>query len=125
MADTHTPPNFAGRLLDLLGAKSTYRKLIQAWCKAEGGLAKWNPMNTTYDLPGATDYNSVGVKDYAKPLDGICATALTLANGYYDGLLGALQGGKLTAEEVVTTYSAEIQKWGTNPQVILEVLKEG
>jgi hypothetical protein len=125
MSQTHFPPNWDGRLLAVVGADPGYqqgRRLLGAWATAEGGTAKWNPLNTTYGLPGATDYNSVGVKNYRRPTEGVCATALTLVNGYYPHILAALQGGTRTAEQIVNDFPDEFRRWGTNPQTILEVL---
>ena len=97
-------------------------RLLEAWQRAEGGDARWNPLNTTFDLPGATNYNSVGVKNYPRATWGVCATALTLTNGRYAGILGALQAAKLSAAEIVETCRDQFQTWGTNPDTILAVL---
>lgn len=124
MSQTHLPPNWIRRLLGLLGAPIVPESidLFWAWQRAEGGNARWNPLNTTYGLPYATDYNSVHVRNYGHPVDGICATALTLTNGYYDGILGALQGGQKTARQIVEENRAEFQKWGTGAFPILRIL---
>src|SRR4051812_17585494 len=37
---------------------------LEAWHRAEGGTAAFNWLNTTQGAAGATDYNSVGVKNY-------------------------------------------------------------
>lgn len=123
---THIPPNFIRRLLGVLGAPIVPESidLFWAWQRAEGGNAKWNPLNTTFVLNrGETDYNSVGVKNYPRPIDGICATALTLTNGFYNGILGDLDGGKLTAKEIVQRNVSEFQKWGTGAYPILRILE--
>lgn len=99
-------------------------RLLTAWHRAEGKAAQWNPLNTTYKLNNSSSFNKVGVQNYSRPTEGVCATALTLVNGFYNGILGDLQGGKLTAEQIVRQNWSEFQKWGTNPTVILAVLKE-
>jgi hypothetical protein len=122
---TRLPPNWERRLLAVLGADPGYQqglRLLDAWARAEGGTAQWNPLNTTYGLAGSTDYNSAGVKNYKRATEGVCATALTLVNGYYPGILGAFQGGRRTAEDIVHTFRAEFQTWGTNPDAILRCL---
>lgn len=123
---THFPPNWRQRLLEVVNAIVTDENLrfLRAWAQAEGGNATWNPLNTTYACSGyvAGDYNSAGVKNYTKATAGVCATALTLINGRYPTLLGALQGGKLTAEELVDKAEADLRTWGTNPDVIRQVL---
>jgi hypothetical protein len=124
---SHLPPNWQGRLLAVVGASPTYHeghRLLDAWAQAEGGTARWNPLNTTFPLPGATDYNRVGVKNYVRPTEGVCATALTLVNGFYNGILASLQTGTKTAEQIVQSCRAEFVKWGTNPDAIEAVLAE-
>jgi hypothetical protein len=52
-----------------------------------------NPMSSTLPMPGATIYNSVGVRNYPTAAEGAHATALTLANGYYPQIVAALRSG--------------------------------
>ena len=70
---------------------------ITAWEMAEGGhwynTAYYNPLNTTQSMPGATVFNSVGVKAYTSWKQGLEATMITLKNGYYGGILDALRRG--------------------------------
>ena len=51
---------------------------ITAWEMAEGGhwynTAYYNPLNTTQSMPGATVFNSVGVKAYTSWKQGLEAT---------------------------------------------------
>jgi hypothetical protein len=131
VTQTHLPPHWQGHLLRSLGALVGHEnvRLLTAWQQAEGGTARWNPLNTTFDLPGATDYNSVGVKNYPRPTWGVYATGLTLtspASGplTYGKILGHLQAGSSTAEQIVSDCRDEFQTWGTNPDAILAVLKE-
>lgn len=125
MSATHFPPNWIRRLLAVLGAPVTPEavRLFSAWATAEGGNAQWNPLNTTLRLEGSWNYNSVGVQNYARPIIGVCATALTVANGYYNGILGALQGGQLTAEQIVEQHGHEFNLWGTGAANVLRVLQ--
>ena len=124
--DTHLPPNWIRRLLGVLGAPIVPENidLLWAWQRAEGGNARYNPLNTTFILHrGETNYNVVGVKNYKLPIDGLCATALTLTNGFYPGILGALDGGKKTAKEIVNEHASEFRKWGTGAFPILRILE--
>ena len=57
--------------------------VLVAWQVAESTDAAWNPLATTRDAPGATDFNPVGVKDYPSLDVGLTATAQTLWGGYY------------------------------------------
>ena len=122
---THLPPYWEGHLLTLCGAPPTLAsmKLLDAWARAEGGTARWNPLNTTLPLGvPCTDYNTAGVKNYRNAITGVAATGATLANGLYRGILGDLQRGKLTAKEIVTRNAAEFDKWGTGAKNVLRLL---
>jgi peptidoglycan hydrolase CwlO-like protein len=74
---------WAELLLSRLGAPICQDNLIVvvAWESAEGTAAAYNPLATTHDYPGATDFNSVGVKNYPSLGDGIQATIETLTLG--------------------------------------------
>ena len=63
---------------------------VVAWEKAEGTSATFNPLATTQYMPGSTNFNSVGVKNYASYADGLTANAFVLRNGLYPSLLHAL-----------------------------------
>jgi hypothetical protein len=120
----HLPPNWRQRLLAVVGAPITSenQRFLDAWQRAEGGAARFNPLNTTFPLPGALNYNQTGVRNYLRATDGVCATALTLVDGNYGGLLAALQTGKLTAAQIVDQHQDEIRTWGTDPNLIRKLL---
>jgi len=137
MGQTHLPGHWINKLRVLLEAPNTHEvvRFFTAWAQAEGGNARWNPLNTTLALKGSvdwdepTDYNTIGVKNYRYAIVGVVATALTLNQRKADGtllfgtLLQNLRNESLTAEQIVNASSADIKTWGTNPQVILDVLK--
>jgi len=90
----------AGNILSALGAPrtATNLRILAAWMGYEHGwqsdpMAYNNPMNTTMPAPGATNFNSVGVKKYPSAGEGIRATINTLQNGDYPTLVQALQAG--------------------------------
>jgi peptidoglycan hydrolase CwlO-like protein len=87
---------------------------ITAWEMAEGGhwynTAYYNPLNTTQDMPGATVFNSVGVKAYTSWKQGLEATVKTMKNGYYGGIIEALGRGN-DATAVAAAVGAS--PWGT------------
>jgi hypothetical protein len=57
-----------------------------------GGL--YNPLNTTLAESGATNYNSVGVKNYVSEAQGLEATVATLlGNEDYSDIVDALRNG--------------------------------
>ena len=129
----HLPPQWRERLLALVNARgwsagvfqSETLRLLDAWQRAEGGIAVWNPLNTTERYKGSTDYNGTGVQNYTKPTYGVIATVATLLNGNYNGILGALQGGTLTAEDTVSKNADQFRVWGTDPNLIRQLLREG
>lgn len=85
-----TRERFAREVLRELGAPASQRNLwaLVAWMQAEGSTAKFNPLATTQAMPGATDFNSVGVKNYTSLQQGVEATAKTLNYGADRGLYG-------------------------------------
>jgi peptidoglycan hydrolase CwlO-like protein len=87
---------------------------VTAWEMAEGGhwynTAYYNPLNTTQDMPGATVFNSVGVKAYTSWKQGLEATVKTMKNGYYGGIIEALRRGN-DATAVAAAVGAS--PWGT------------
>jgi hypothetical protein len=113
---TTTDDDFYKSILKCLGAEPTKSNMLfmYAWRQAEGGKAKNNPFNTTLKIPGATNYNSVGVKNYSTPEEGIDATCKTLKNGRdkygYDKIIDGLKndvGLSKLSDAVVNS------KWGT------------
>ena len=87
---------------------------VVAWEMAEGGhwynTAYYNPLNTTQSMPGATIFNSVGVKAYTSWAQGLRASVITIRNGYYGGILDALRRGN-DAQAVADAVAAS--PWGT------------
>lgn len=71
---------WAREFLVRIGAPITHRNLLvlMAWMQAEGGTARWNPLNSTHDAPGATIYNWASVKNYPSFEVGMQATVETL-----------------------------------------------
>jgi hypothetical protein len=74
---------WATLLLQQLGAPTCQNNLtaLVSWQAAEFTQAGWNPLATTYDMPNATSFNSVGVRNYASLADGLTATVATLRGG--------------------------------------------
>lgn len=115
---TYTREDFARALLPKIGARASKRNLVAlvAWQRAEGIAGKFNPLNTTLDAPDATDFNSVGVKNYVSFLQGVEATAKTLNYGADRGLYGyrpirkRLRGNSFAW---LTLRAVERSAWGT------------
>lgn len=113
-----TREDFARALLREIEAKPTHRNLwaLVSWMQAEGGTASYNPLNTTLEMPGSTDYNSVGVQNYKSFGQGVEATAKTLDYGADRNLYGykpirkRLRGGSWAS---LTLRAVERSIWGT------------
>ncbi|MBA3690249.1 MAG: hypothetical protein H0W82_02410 [Actinobacteria bacterium] len=92
-----TPVRWARALLAQIGAPDCQenRLLLVAWQAQESTDARFNPLATTHPMPGATDFNSVGVKNYRSPSQGLLATRDTLQGGDasygYDSILASLR----------------------------------
>ena len=111
-----TDSNFYSKLLENLGAKPTEEnlKFMYAWRQAEGKAGKYNPFNTTWNLPGSTNFNSVGVKNYKSLEDGMVATVKTLKNPRYSCIVDGLKND-IGADEIARCQS--LKTWGTGDLV--------
>jgi hypothetical protein len=94
-------------------------KFLQAWAQCEGGTARYNPLNTTFHLPGATRYNSVGVQNYEDHMQGLAGTLATIRLPYYSDLRKALAQKGLSAAEIARRSRASIATWGTDPGCVV------
>lgn len=69
--------------------------LMVAWQAQESTDAAFNPLATTHAMPGATSFNSVGVKNYRSVAQGLDASRETLEDGAdsygYDAILSSLR----------------------------------
>ena len=91
-------------------------KAITAWEQAEGTKASFNPLATTQGgFTGETQFNSVGVKNYAAYVDGIDANVHALTNGRYTNILSALQAGN---SATAVAQAIANSPWGTGGGVL-------
>lgn len=122
-----TREQWAEGFLGYAGWSLSQEKVIALVAQAtrEGSGAAWNPLDTTEGAPGATDYNTAGVKDYPSAAAGFGATLATFLNGRYPELVANLAdpaGG--SAASYAT--SAELNTWGTgNCLAEVEEIKAG
>lgn len=84
---------------------------LVAWMEAEGTAAKYNPLATTRAEPGATDFNSVGVKNYTSFEQGVKATVDTIKNGRYADVITCL---KSHMAATTTLKAVTASPWGTH-----------
>lgn len=90
---------FIKAMLTTMGAPSTTANVnsLASWMRHEfpswPPSAKNNPFATTEKMPGSTQFNSVGVQNYANAADGVAANVKTLTNGRYNSIISALKAG--------------------------------
>lgn len=120
VSGTGDESTFAVNLLISLPAPVTDSNVsaIVAWERAEGGISHNNPLNTTQDMPGATNFNSVGVKTYVDITQGLQATVITLKNGLYGPILDALAAG---TSSCAVAHAITQTPWGTG-ELVIEIL---
>ncbi len=121
----YTPERFAVALLGQLGIQPTRRnvKALVGWQRAEGGhwhnTARYNPLNTTQNMPGSGDTGTQGnISVYRNWRQGVEATERTLENGRYGGILQALRNG--TARDVASAINAS--PWGTHGSLVYQAI---
>ena len=127
--------DFYNAILDGIGApkSSSNMKFLLAWRQAEGGSAKNNPFNTSFNLKtdnGMTLYNCItkegkgvkpidnkcpsgsspGVKNYSTPQYGIEATVKTLNLNRYSCIVDGLKQEKDPKE---ISDCSSLYTWGT------------
>lgn len=100
---------------------------LRAWSQSEGCTAAFNPLATTLEVEGFTDskyfFNTftagngsvMHVWKYPTWQVGVDATARTIQNGRYPGLLGAIRQGKSAME---MAYALKASPWGTGALTI-------
>ena len=83
---------------------------LVAWMEGENTLAKYNPFATSHPMPGATNFNSSGVKNYVSFSQGVQATVETIRLTRYAEIVKNLEEHSsafytLTAVEASGTWT--------------------
>jgi hypothetical protein len=85
---------------------------LVTWQTAENTGAAFNPLATTLAAPGATSFNTVGVRNYPSLESGLAATVATLQGGYdsqgYGWILYRL---RRCADPAVTAQAINASNW--------------
>jgi hypothetical protein len=112
--------DFAQAIASALGAPTgeAVIALVTDMTLEDTGAAN-NPMATEYPMPGATDWNSDGVKNYPTPAIGVTAIVKALENGLYDGILAAIRSG---ADATVICRNSEWNTWGGSDVYVSQLL---
>lgn len=120
-----TRGGFAAAVMEGLDVDRTLhnRRAFMAWFQAEGGNAKFNPANTTKTMPGATNYNWIGVKNYVSFSDGVKATVATFheKNVGYEAILHSLRSNASAAK---TLKAIGASQWGTGGTLAMVIRSE-
>ncbi len=92
---SQTAESFWSLVLADMGAPITQANIdaLNTWSQHEGTSARFNPLATTQRETGSTSFNSVGVQNYTSAEQGAAATAHTLENGRYPGIVAAFKSG--------------------------------
>lgn len=103
---------WAQAFLRALGAPVVRSNLVAvvAWETAEYTRASWNPLATTYSMPGATNFNAGGVKNYTSMEQGIEASIATLRRPRhgYEAILDSLAKGN---DAMTTARAINASDW--------------
>jgi len=99
---------WASGFLDRLAAPRCDENLllVVAWETSESTAAAFNPLATTHVMEGATDMNSVGVKNYASLDQGLDAARDTLIGGAESYGYGAIVDSLRACAPAETTAAA-------------------
>jgi hypothetical protein len=84
--------------------------VMVAWQWAEFTLARWNPLATTYPMPGSTQFNSSRVQNYVSLKQGLQATERTLRHTGY-GYEQILAGLARNADPMTTARAINESRW--------------
>jgi hypothetical protein len=84
--------------------------VVVAWQVAEYTQAQWNPLATTYPMPGATEFNGHGVRNYVSLEQGLDATRLTLSHCCY-GYEAIIANLVRNADPMTTGQAINESRW--------------
>jgi hypothetical protein len=115
--ENSTQAAFFAAILKAIGAPNTAanQKSLSDWYSHENSswppAASNNPFNSTLSAPGATTFNSVGVRNYVSALQGVQATVSTLNS--YPAIVSALKTGNgfCGASQQTPTLAAAFHLW--------------
>jgi murein L,D-transpeptidase YcbB/YkuD len=104
---------FIGTVFRAVGIPETTENIEigVAWAQAEGSRALNNPLDTEQGEPGATDFNSAGVKNFPSWTEGIDATVTTLTNGDYEAVIEAFKNPAASLMDKLNAVNSS--PWGT------------
>jgi hypothetical protein len=132
LGEAPAPIRWARALLAEIGAPACEenRVLLVAWQAQESTGARFNPLATTHPMQGATDFNSVGVKNYLSPSQGLDAVRETLEQGDASyGYASILSSLRACSDAEATAWYVNASAWcrgcteGTYLTALLHVVR--
>lgn len=138
-AESYSKERFAKDILAGLGLNSTPERMLfmLSWFQAEGMLSSaenvaYNPLATTWKMPGSTNYNClkkdaagnclIGVQDYPDYATGLAATLKTLKQEtFYPAIRKALQDNVKAINEEDPGLKHDFGLWGTTYNLFKKV----
>jgi hypothetical protein len=123
---------FARDLLRSLGAPVTNEnmQIMVAWFQSEsgGGGGRFNPLNTTlnptdfgYPANSASNYNSIGVKNYSSWDQGIKASTFALAGGANKARYAAIVQALMGSDPQAVISGIAGSPWGSSANLVRNV----
>lgn len=111
----HSPDEFSRDFLAGLGNKNpspTTVAFVSSWQAGEsgGGGGLYNPLNSVLGAPGASNLNSVGVKNYTSYQQGVQASVATFSQTQWAGVRNALVNNDVGG--AIVAIETEYAKWG-------------
>ena len=99
---------WAGLFLRTLGVSGCHSNMVAmvSWQVAEFTQAAWNPLATTYPMPGASLFNGSGVRNYVSLGQGLEATRLTIRAGMERFGYGRIVSALSACTDAMTTARA-------------------
>lgn len=117
----HTAQGWARDFLTAIGAPASQQNVnaVVNWETMEsgGGGGLFNPLNSVLGAPGASDVNSVGVKNYTSYKQGIQASVSTFTQSQWAGVVNGFRANNPSAAQAA--LNAEYATWGGGPINIL------
>ena len=99
---------WAGAFLNTMGVSGCHANMVAvvSWQVAEFTQAAWNPLATTYPMPGSTLFNGSGVRNYVSAGQGLEATRLTIRGGMDRYGYGRIVSSLAACADAMTTARA-------------------
>ena len=99
---------WSGLFLTTMGVPTCHSNMVAmvSWQMAEFTQAAWNPLATTYLMPGSTVFNSSNVQNYPSLGEGLQASRATIVNGSSSYGYGAIVSALSRCSDPMTTARA-------------------